>query len=271
MYSNKRTPRTTPRRTAASTAARSNPGRAALVAARRRLNFGTPYAKMTPKLRIGFNVSSGATGYRRQVIDAWTGSASTRLSKTLYNDELTLIPRKTGVEVNARERDMINVTGFSLRWAFVNKDTTNSHVIRMAVVSPIERNTITNVSFFRGYGDKRADDFSSNDDSAELLFSPINRDKYTVLWEKKVLLGPQYDVNATSGGKTYSRTCDNYHAGSAFVRLNRQLRYVGSASDDCTDKVFLVYWYDEPDGVGSATGSDLVTCRRWAATHWKDP
>lgn len=269
MYTNKRTPRTTPGRRPAYTPARSTPGRAATVSARRRLNFSPSFSKITPKLRIGFNPTSYATGFRRNVFDGWTGGSTTRLSKTLYNEELTLIPRKTGVEVNARERDVINCTGFTLRYCFTNNNSNKSAVVRMAVVSPIERNTITNVSFFRGYGDKRADDFSSNDDAAELLYSPINRDKYTVLWEKKVTLGPRFDDGATS--VTYSRNNDNYHSGSTFVRLGRQLRYVGSAADDCTDKVFFVFWYDEPDGAGSATGSDLVICRRWFATHWKDP
>jgi len=270
MYSGKRTPRTTPRRRAGLVAARSTPGRAAFVSARRRLNFSPSFSKNVPKLRIGSNVSTRATSYRRAVLDdAWSGAKTTKLSKTLYNEELTLIPRKTGVEINARERDIINCVGFTLRYCFTNESPGRSVCIRMAVVSPVERNNITNVGWFRGYGDKRANDFSSNDDASELLHSPINRDKYTVLWEKKITLGPQFDN--TTGISTFSRTHDSYASGNHFVPLNRQLKYQGSAADDCMDKVFAVFWYDEPSGVGSATGTDYVNCRRWYATHWKDP
>jgi len=269
MYTNKRTPRTTPGRRTPFTTPRPSPGRATTVAARRRLNFSPSFSRTTPKLRIGFNVGTGL-GARRNVFDGWDATSSNRNSKTLYNEELTLVPRKTGAEVNARERDMINCLGFTIRYCFANKAVNKCNTVRMAVVSPIERNTITNVDFFRGYSDKRSEDFASTKDASILLHSAINRDKYTVLFEKKIPLGPRTDDTTSSVG-TFSRTNDSFCTGSVYVPLKRQLRYIGSAADDCADKVFLVFWYDEPDGLGSATGASTVICQRWMAAHWRDP
>jgi len=273
MYTNKRTPRTTPRRRTAFTPARPAPGRAVTVAARRALNFGpasTPFrgrATRALKSRIGYTPGSG-TASRRNVVDSWSAAAAAKNSKTLYNDELTSIPRKTGVEVNARERDIVNLLGFTLRLGFRNFRDTNAAVIRAAVVSPIDRDNITNVDFFRGYQNKRSQDFASTLDTSQSMHSPINRDKYVVLWEKKFHIGPVADAAA---GVNFSRTTDSYTEFNAFVPLNRQLRYHGSAAGDCSDKLFLVYWYDAPLAEGSATGESFVRCHRWCAAHWKDP
>jgi len=275
MYTNKRTPRTTPGRRSAYTPARPSPGRAATVAARRRLNFATsakPVRFITPsriKTRIGYSPGV-ATSSRRNTVDKWSITDSAKNSKTLYNDELTVIPRKTGVEVNARERDLVNLLGFSLRLGFRNASQTLCATVRCALVSPIDRDNITNVDFFRGYQDKRSQDFASTLDTSQMLMSPINRDKYVVLWEKKVELGPSTD--ATTGSELlFSRTKENWQTVNCYVPLNRQLRFHGSASDDCSDKVYLVYWYDEPLAVGSATGTSFVRCQRWCVAHWKDP
>jgi len=276
MYTNRRTPRTTPRPTPSYTLPRATPGRARTVAARRRLNFGPTgvspsrfVARPSPKSRIGFNPGVG-TGSRAQVItDQWSAANSTKLSKSLHFDELTFIPRKTAAEVNARERDIINCLGFTLRLCFRSSSTLSCATVRMAVVSPIDRNDISVVEFFRGYQDKRSQDFASTLDTSELLHSPINRDKFVVLWEKKLELGPLTDV--TTGMRTYSRSLANYKTITSYVPLNRQLRYTGSAAGDCADKVYLVYWYDEPNNEGSATGASFVRCQRWAAAHWKDP
>jgi len=267
MYTNRRTPRTTPRRRSTFTTPRPSPGRDALVAARRRLNFATP-ARVTPKSRIGFTPGVG-TGSRRRVVDKWSAATSSKNSKTLYFDELTLIPRKTAAEVDARERDIINALGFTLRLHFRNFAGNSSARVRMAVVSPIDRNDVSVTEFFRGYADKRSQDFAATLDASEMLHSPINRDKFVVLWEKSILLGPNQD--ATGSAVTFSRNQNNFREITAYVPLNRQLRYVGTEAGDCSDKVWLVYWYDNPGAEGSATGTNFLQCQRWAAAHWKDP
>lgn len=274
MYSNKRTPRTTPRRTPAYTPARPSPGRATAVAARRRLNFGIStasavrsYTSSRLKSRIGYSPGAG-TSFRRNTVDKWLDADAIKNSKTLYNDELTAIPRKTGVEVNARERDMVNLLGFTIRLGVRNRATLTTAVIRCAVVSPIDRDNITNVDFFRGYQDKRSQDFASTLDTSQSMASPINRDKYVVLWEKKIELGPEADV--TGSNVYFSRNKDNYTLMNCYVPLNRQIRFHGAGSDDCSDKVFLVYWYDEPLAEGSATTKNFVRIQRWCAAHWKE-
>lgn len=272
MYSNKRTPRTTPRSRAAFIPARPTPGRAAAVAARRRLNFlPTPVSTSTrlTKAKIGYTPGTG-TSSRRNVINKWATATSSVNAKTLYSEDLTAIPRKTAAEVNARERDLVNLLGFTMRFCLSNTQQNRAAVVRMAVISSTDSNAVGVAEFFRGYADKRCDDFTATLDSSELLYNPINRDKYVVLWQKKIELGPVLDAT-TSSSATFSRTKDSYSMFQTYVPLNRQLRYVGSSGGDCTDKVFLVYWYDTPQAEGTSTPGNYVRIQRWACAHWKDP
>lgn len=232
--------------------------------AQRRLNF-TPTTvarvpvRSSPRLaaKIGFTPNT-ATDYKRITVDQWAGTL--RQTKTLYTDELINIPQKSSNEINGRERAMINCLGFTLRTCFTNL-APYPIAVRMAVVSPIDRNDVSIVNFFRGYVNNRSLPFTSNTDASQLLYNPINRDAFTVLWEKKLMLPP-----TGSGYGSDHSTFETY------VKLNRQLRYSGVANSDCTDKVYLIAWFDYPVAVAVASPPAAnVRYQRFAITHWKDP
>lgn len=248
--------------------------------ARRALNFagGSPYqmiGRSTPRrkttaAKIGFPTGS-ATGYKAVTVNKWESVVASSLSKTIVTDNVTAIARQTvGNEINLRERDMINCLGFTLRVCLNNTQDTTAAVVRMALVSPLDKNEINSVEFFRGYDDRRTVDFSNTLDSSVLNYSPINRDNYVVLWEKKLILGN--DINSTA---TSQVNCDrnrpNYQSFTTYIPLNRQLRYDGPSAAQCSENIFLLMWYDTPQGEGVTPPSTFVNYRRYVITHWKNP
>jgi len=223
--------------------------------------------RRTTAARVGFTPGTG-TAYRAITVNKWTAAVAAVASKGIVSDNVVAIARQTtGNEINLRERDMINCLGFSLRVCIAGTSSARAQTIRMALVSPTDKNEINDVEFFRGYGDRRTIDFSSTEDSVVLLNNPINRDNYVVLWEKKVTVGPTSD----SAGLTFSRTQDSFVSFNTYVPLNRQLRYDGPSQNQCSENVFLLMWYDEPFGEGSQTPTTNILYRRYVVTHWKNP
>lgn len=241
--------------------------------ARRALNFGTPGSSMGGRrkytaTKIGFPTGLG-TSYRANTVNKWTAVTAALPSKTLISDNVTAIARQTtGNEINLRERDMINCLGFSIRICVNNVQIGVARTLRMALVSPTDKNEINNVEFFRGYDDRRTIDFTSTSDASVLLFNPINRDNYVVLWEKKIELGSGGDVN---GPPNFNRYIPNYQSFSTYVPLRRQIRYDGPSANQCSENIFLVCWYDAPQGEGTDAITNSLSYRRYVVTHWKNP
>lgn len=108
------TPRTPRKRTG------SSPYPARVTPARRRLAFPSAspaYSGRSARVlnnRVGFPPSM-VTPYNRATVEVWGDSSSIINGKQLVINELTQIPRKTGVEINGRERDVINCHGFTFR------------------------------------------------------------------------------------------------------------------------------------------------------------
>jgi len=225
-------------------------------------------ARTTTKKKIGFPPGTG-TALKRETIDDWAGASID--PRVLTQDELTLIPEKVAAttDISRRERAMINCLGFSMRIHLRNTDASNEVTVRLAVVSPTDKNEINVNGFFRGYGTTRATDFVTGLDSHRYIDTPINTDNFSILWSTKVRLGPDNDL---AGAINYTRNIDNYCIINKYVKLNRQLRYDGPLSSDCADKVFLLMWYDGTSSVAaSPVNAGTVKYQRYAITYWKDP
>jgi len=228
-----------------------------------------PYVtRRVPTTQIGFPTGTG-TGYRANTVNKWTAITSAVTSKSIISDNVVAIARQTtGNEINLRERDMINCLGFSLRVNLINTNTLLASTVRMALVSPLDKNEINDVEFFRGYADRRTIDFDPTLDSSVLLFNSVNRDNYAVLWEKKITLGTARPETTTVN---VDRTVANYTSFSTYIPLRRQLRYDGPSQNQCSENIFLLMWYDSPQGEGTTAASQYVNYRRYVVTHWKNP
>lgn len=228
----------------------------------------TPRRKTTTN-KIGFPVGLG-TGYKAITVNKWASAVAAVASKGIVSDNVVAIARQTtGNEINLRERDMINCSGFTYRCCLNNLNNNLAVTIRLALVSPLDKNEINDVEFFRGYGDRRTIDFASTLDASELLHNPINRDNYAVLWEKKITLGPSSNVSGIA--QLVDRTRPNYLTFSQYIPLNRQLRYDGPSQNQCSENIFMLMWYDTPLGEGVTPPIGLVNYRRYVVTHWKNP
>jgi hypothetical protein len=251
--------------------------------ARRRLNFNNPYTRsITARRLMGYRTgpmktvgySPGTkTSFSAITVNKWATATGVINRRTLAAEAVTSLARQTtGNEINLRERDMINCKGFSLRFYISNNSPSVNYTIRMALVYDKNKTTWTDTDFFRGYGDSRTLDFDGSAagglDPCQLLVNPINRDKYAVLWERKINLGPDSD---TTDNTDFSRTKDNSLAFNTFVPINRQLRYTGTGATSCADNIFLVAWIDVPAGVATDPSDAGFIYKRFVVMHWNDP
>lgn len=248
--------------------------------ARRRLMVETPYGlapaispysgRRTTTKKIGFPFGSG-TSKKRVVIDKWANATTDIDPRVIVQDELTLLPEKslTATGIDFRERALVNCLGFSLRLYFRNTAAETAVTIRMAVVSPTDKNEVNGNEFFRGYANSRALDFTTTLDSHEYTNNPINTDNYSILWSSSCDLMP--DSNAT-GVNQFARDGNNWKSINKYVSLNRQLRYDGPLANECADKVFLLVWYE---GIGSEAatpvGAGSVRYKRYGICYFKEP
>jgi len=248
--------------------------------ARRRLVFQSPIPRTItlkgyrtgPQTNVGFPPGT-KIAFCNNTVNKWDAITSAVDTRTQTVDIVTAIARKTtGNEINLRERDMINLRGFSIRIGVKNRTQNALMTVRMALVYDKNKTSWTATDFFRSYGDSRTLDFDGSlaggIDPCQLMVNPINRDKYEVLWERKVTLGP---INDVAGGTNYSRTLDNTMNLNTYVPVNRQLRYTGPLSSDCADNLFLVVWSDYPNGVATDPISNAFTYQRFVVAHWSDP
>lgn len=220
---------------------------------------------------VGYPVRYG-TAKRTLVSLVADQSQSTR---TLYSTDLTFIGHTDSNEINARQRDIINLRGFRINLQF-QRSTTNTVrdiVLHMAVVHDKGRadaaltatNPIQTGDFFRGNSTNRAIDFQTSLAGIEFNNLGINTDLYTVLAKKDYYLkSPEQDGRQSFRKKIY-------------VKVNRQIRYdneVGGTNEEvATDgRCFLVWWYELASGAGATSAAiQIGTQDRMCVTYWREP
>jgi len=250
--------------------------------ARRTLIFNNPYTRSItarrlmgyrtgPAKSIGFP-SGTKTQFCNNTISKWSAANATVNTRTLTTDIITAVARQdAGNEINLRERDMINCKGFTLRFHLSNSNPSSNLQVRLALVYDKNKTSWTDTDFFRGYDDSRTLDFDGSAtglEACQLMSNPINRDKYVVLWEKKVELGPDAD---TTGGASFERQKSNSLTFNTYVSLHRQLRYTGIAATSCADNIFLIAWADIPSSGQTGEAPNVFSYRRFGVMHWNDP
>lgn len=178
---------------------------------------------------------------------------------TLYSHDMTAVQR--GDQLNDRARDIINVSGFKIKFLLHNLVET-AMSLNVAVLSPrsqdASEDTILPGAFFRaGNGDRRYNNFNTSELIApDYHFSEINSDKYLILMHKRFLLGPSDLSGAQPIWNAPNR--DNFKVINQWVPLRRQVRYRAELLDTPQDgKVYVVYWMSPlgTDGNVTPTGN----------------
>ncbi len=192
--------------------------------------------------------------------DATIQSLGTR---TLYQSALGAIAHTTTNQLNGRQRDIANITGFRICMEVANQATSAPLYFNCALVTPRKNDTVLTTEFFRANeGQTRAVDFDTARTSTEFHCLPINTDEYTIQFHRRYRLAPK---NGTETGRSYMNF-DRY------IRYKRQMRYPGTGSTPNTQQPFFIFWFDlfsTPSG-GVAIPNQAEVNRRFV-TYFREP
>lgn len=215
------------------------------------------------------------TSTAKRCITNQTWSGGTNLNVPLLYDALINdIPQvgtdvTSAVELNVRQRGMVNLLGFDFRYYVQNNGASAALQVNWAIISPKSGTAIAANDFFRGYGVSRGEDFNAVNHGADILnMSPINRDNYIVMHQESMVLGPSADV--TTGANDMSRRDNNYKQGKVWIPINRQIRFTGVSGNDVQDPIFLVYW-GCPLGWIPGTPYAAMDFRSTCIAYFKEP
>lgn len=183
---------------------------------------------------------------------------------TLYSISLTTIAK--GVEEAQRERDIVNLRGFNVRFNIRMNDTTGGILAttdvvycNVAIIAPKQGTTVTNDDFFRGNlnSNVRSANFATNLEPLLLHTLPINTDLYTVLKHDRFQLQP-----ASQGHDKWRKEMSYY------LPVKRQIAF--DTSGQCQNPVFLVYWISRGFRA-NGTGAQVLGSANFVVTsHFRD-
>lgn len=202
--------------------------------------------KVKQRYRVGESRGTGTTKRRAQYEDAAGVNKATR---TLFSESLLEgVGQTNSNDINERQRGMIYVSGFKYMCTISN---TNDQplVVNLALISPKYEQSVSTTDFFRANeGANRSKNFDTTLTSQELMWGPINPDKYNIHWRKRFSLTPQR--GSTSG--FVAESGKSYTTFTKWFKIGRQIRYSGSGSNTLDGRdMFLVNW---ADNINEASG-----------------
>lgn len=145
--------------------------------------------------------------------------------------------------INRRQRQLINIRGFSVNQTFTN-NTNAPMIVNVAMIAPKNTNSseVAVDGFFRDYNESRDVNFSTTLSSLQISTLPISTDKFTVLWRKRMTLGAK---QTDAVGNFNTRLPMNFCSIKKYLPFKRQIRYNDDAGSTAEQKVFLVWWADQ--------------------------
>lgn len=226
----------------------------------------------SPRMQIGFTPGKGACKtVTTNSNDEYTNIVNVRFdTDTLNSANISDCAR--GSDIDQRERDVCLCAGFHLTGMAVNRLDDVPLVFHYAVVSPRDDSAVQTADFFRGYNDDRGRDFSATSLSGmDVYKNPINTDKFTVFFHKRIWLRYQ-GVAAPAGGDSpfISESKSGIQCFDKWIPINRQLRYGDTIN--CQTPVFLVWWAGYPQKAkATAAVADAFTMTYRAIMHFREP
>lgn len=194
--------------------------------------------------------------------------SSPRSDRTIYDFNVTLVPKTTTNVIDQRQRDLINMRGVKICMEVTN-NTADPLYFNLAVISPRNKAAVvvSNTNFFRANVASRAVNFDSTSlNGLDYACRPINTDEFIVLrhW-RYTLIG----TDNTSG--TVAMSGKNTRVIMKYVPIKRQIRY-DSSSNPINGNVFVVYWaakYASPSGVSPVANQYNTT--QELITYFREP
>jgi len=217
-----------------------------------------------PDFTFGHPVGSDLTK-RWQAVNI---AGANRANRTLYSVDLVNIPLGVDNQINLRQRGIINCRGISIYMNMRNNQEDAMYANVAVIVPRYQQNlaSVDPVDFYRGNQSQRGVDFNTGLSGLEMHMLPINRDKYHVLYHRRLTLAPRGPVPTDfSVGNALS----NYKTIKKYIKVNRQLRYDGDAIT--SGRIQLVYWFADfdhvPTGIPEASA---VTVSELHIAYFKD-
>lgn len=220
------------------------------------------------KRRIGMGRIGQARGVARakrtETETLTNGSASTRV---LYNDEITNIPKTTVNDIDARQRDVVRLSGFKMCFEIKNNDSVPLLCNYAVVYDKQNGETVSTSDFFRSNGgNERAKDFSVLLNSYEFHCLPLNTDRFTVLWHRRFVLAPNPAV-ASTGFTGENR--NNWKTFEKYVKLKKHITFEGGVAQS---KLWLLRWYDKfQQASGGAITINIANVDHHVMAYWREP
>ena len=172
----------------------------------------------------------------------------------------------TGDDVSKRERDIVNFRGVKFWLDMWSLWPGNDMVVNVAVLMSNDETTPASADLLRGYGNKRSEPMGQWRTYLENTHSAINTDNYKVLMRKKIKLQPSPDTTNNELWENSERLLKVY------IKVNRQLRFEGTAINPMEGRMFLCLWADEcTRSVGSAGTTGRLTHNLHIFNYFREP
>jgi len=191
-----------------------------------------------------------------------TGTQNTILTTTRTLNFEQLLNLARGDNINARERDIIDLRGFKVCMQMQNLRPATAMYVNVAVLSskfdPTSSPSVT--SFFRGQDSTRGQDFNTTLQSAEFHCLPINTDKYYIQTHRRYKLAP------------FNTNQKDYAMHEFYVPIKRQIRFDNSGSGSLNRQFYLVWWCDTLLAAGGATTiANAMNFQYKVVTYFREP
>lgn len=191
-----------------------------------------------------------------------TGTQDNAVTSTRTLNSRALIQLTRGDNINARERDIIDLRGFKFCVQAQNLRTNAPLYVNVAVVSSKFDPTQapTTAGFFRGENSSRGDNFDVNLQSAEFHCLPINTDKYFIQAHHRIQLAP------------FNTQQKDYAMKEFYVPIKRQIRFDDSGSGSLNRQFYLVWWCDILLAASGSLPVSTALSLQWkAVTVFREP
>lgn len=215
---------------------------------------------------IGERVGS-ATSKKFTIQDNTAVSFNTR---QLYTRDLTAIPRNTtDNDIDQRERQVANIRGVKFCWELRNNADRPLYV-NVAILNPKDNDQISGTNFFRGSGNERSVDFSTNLTSSDFHCRPISTDTFNIVMHKRFRVDPQ---SGSTPGTYTANVGRNFLNWNHYQKIKRQVRYENvNTSVAVEGRLFIVFWCDQfmtPSATLSV--SNVLSISERYITYFRDP
>ena len=193
--------------------------------------------------------------------------ATPRGTRFLYSTPITDLKRSNdGLNaIDERQRDVVDFRGVKLCMEIKNVSL-NPLYCNIAVVRPKDEENPSTIGFFRGHTDTRDKTFDTALTALEFHCSPINADKYNIMFHKR------FRLNGRPGNEFDNRVGRNYMNFDKYVKVGRQLRFNGGEVKPNHGGLYLIYWFD---AFGAAAGSqvvpDVAEVSERHTMYWREP